>query len=223
MPTTPTPQPQPQPTNQIPDTAFVRRYRPQDAQAVAGICVRTADAGGDATGMYRDESILNDLFAAPYAELDPQLAFVLDDGSGEAVGYILGTDDTARFAERFRDEWLPRVADRHAAAPKDAPQGPDELMAWLLHHPERLLVPELLAAYPAHLHIDLLPGHQGRGHGTRLLDRMVRELAGRGTPALHVGMLTANRPARRFYDARGFHMIPGEDPALTYLGLAVAG
>src|ERR1700761_8035141 len=118
MPTPPTPEP----TNQIPDTAFVRRYRPQDAEAVAGIWVRTADAGGDATGMYRDESILADLFAAPYAELDPQLAFVLDDGAGEAVGYILGTDDTARFAERFRDEWLPRVAGRHAAPPADSPQ-----------------------------------------------------------------------------------------------------
>lgn len=80
----------PEPTNQIPDTAFVRRYRPQDAQAVAGICLRTGDAGGDATGKYRDEAILNDLFAAPYAQLDPRLAFVLDDGTGEAVGYILG-------------------------------------------------------------------------------------------------------------------------------------
>jgi len=212
-----------EPTNQIPGTAFVRRYRRQDASAVAGICVRTADAGGDATGLYRDEAILNDLFAAPYAQLDPELAFVLDDGAGEAVGYILGTDDTARFAARFRDEWLPEVADHHAAPPPNAPQGPDELMAWLLHHPERLLVPGLLESYPAHLHIDLLPSHQGRGHGTRLLDRMVRELAERGTSALHVGMLTANRPARRFYDRRGFHVIPIDDPDLTYLGLQVAG
>jgi ribosomal protein S18 acetylase RimI-like enzyme len=215
--------PIPGPPHRIPGTAFVRRYRPQDAQAVARICVLTADAGGDATGIYRDEAILDDLFAAPYAQLDAELAFVLDDGAGEAVGYILGTDDTARFAARFRDEWLPRVAGRHAAAPQGEPQGPDELMAWLLHHPERLLVPGLLEAYPAHLHIDLLPGYQGRGHGTRLLDRMVRELAARGTPALHVGMLTANRPARRFYDRRGFHVIPVADPDLTYLGLGIAG
>lgn len=214
MPTTP------EPTNQPTDMPFVRRYRPGDARAVAEICVRTADAGGDATGIYQDEAILGDLFAAPYAELDPRLAFVLDDGTGEAVGYILGTDDTTRFAERFRDEWLPRVAERHAAAPEGSPRSPDELMAWLLHHPERLLVPGL-EAYPAHLHIDLLPGHQGSGHGTRLLERMLRELAERGTTALHVGMLTANRPARRFYDRRGFHLIPVRGPGLTYLGLAV--
>lgn len=200
--------------------AHVRSYRPDDAEAVAEICVRTADAGGDATGMYEDESILNDLFAAPYAALDPDLAFVLDDGSGRAVGYILGTHDTVRFAERFRDEWLPSVAHRHSAAPTDAPQGPDELMAWLLHHPERLLVPGL-ETYPAHLHIDVLPSHQGRGHGSALLDRFVRELAKRSVPALHVGMLTANKPARLFYDRRGFHQIPIADPDLTYLGLAI--
>ena len=200
--------------------AFVRRYRDEDAKAVADICVRTADAGQDATGIYADPAILDHLFAAPYAALDPQLAFVLDDGSGRAVGYVLGTDDTHRFADRFRDEWLPRVAGRHAAAPDAAPVGPDELMAWLLHHPDRLKVPGL-EGYPGHLHIDLLPGHQRQGHGSRLLDRLVRELAGRGTPALHVGMLTTNTSARAFYDRLGFHRIPIEDPALTYLGLEV--
>jgi GNAT superfamily N-acetyltransferase len=200
--------------------AFVRRYRPEDAPAVAEICVRTADAGGDATGLYQDEAILNDLFAAPYAALDPDLAFVLDDGAGRAVGYVFGTGDTVRFAERFRDEWLPRVADRHALSPAGDPNGPDESMAWLLHHPERLLVPGL-EAYPAHMHIDLLPSHQRSGHGSRLLDRLLRELAEQAVPALHVGMLTANRPARAFYDRRGFHRIPIEDPDLTYLGLAI--
>jgi GNAT superfamily N-acetyltransferase len=210
----------PPPQNQDSHTAFVRRYRPEDAAAVAEICVRTADAGGDATGMYRDEAVLNDLFAAPYAALDPRLAFVLDDGAGRPVGYILGTDDTPRFAERFRLEWLPLVADRHEPSPAGPPDGPDELMAWLLHHPERFHVPGL-EAYPAHLHIDLLPSHQRRGLGSVLLDRFVQELAGRGTPALHVGMLTANEPARRFYDRRGFHRIPIDDPGLTYLGLTV--
>nr|WP_246577261.1 hypothetical protein [Actinospica durhamensis] len=137
----------------MPGEAFVRRYRDEDAKAVADICVRTADAGQDATGIYADPAILDHLFAAPYAALDPQLAFVLDDGSGRAVGYVLGTDDTHRFADRFRDEWLPRVAGRHAAAPEGDPVGPDELMAWLLHNPDRLKVAGL-EGYPGHLHIE---------------------------------------------------------------------
>ena len=206
------------PSGPGPGAAFVRRYLAGDAAAVADICVRTADAGQDATGMYRDESILADLFALPYAALDPDLAFVLDDGGGRAAGYVFGTADTPRFAERFRDEWLPLVRDRHDPDPGRPPQGPDELMAWLLHHPERLKVPAL-AAYPAHMHIDLLPGHQRRGHGGRLLDTLLRALIERSVPGMHVGMLTANTPARAFYDRRGFHRIPIDEPGLTYLGL----
>src|SRR6185437_10344003 len=164
--------------------AFVRRYRDEDAAAVADICVRTADAGRDATGIYQDPAILDHLFAAPYIALDPRLAFVLDDGTGRAVGYVLGTDDTHRFADRFRDEWLPRVADRHAPATTGDWDGPDELMAWLLHNPDRLKV-EGLEDYPAHLHIDLLPSHQRQGHGAALMARLVREFADRGAPALH--------------------------------------
>ncbi len=42
------------------------------------------------------------LFAEPYGHFDPDLAFVLDDGTGRAVGYIVGTADTGRFVEDFR-------------------------------------------------------------------------------------------------------------------------
>ncbi len=62
----------------------IRRYRPEDRAAVYGICVRTADAGGDARGQYASDDLMPDLFAGPYVELEPELAFVLDDG-GRAV------------------------------------------------------------------------------------------------------------------------------------------
>ncbi|GAB3357101.1 GNAT family N-acetyltransferase [Micromonospora halotolerans] len=91
-------------------------------------------------------------------------------------------------------------------------------MIALHHHPERMLLPEL-AGYPAHLHIDLLPSHQGRGHGRRLLETFLAAAARAGAPALHVGMVTANVRARGFYDRLGFHVIPVPDPGpLTYLG-----
>ena len=180
------------------------------------ICIRTAAAGGDATGTYADDSILPDIFAGPYAELEPGLAFVVDGGEG-AVGYIVGAADTAAFAERFRTEWLPRLGDRHPEA-ADPPVTPTDLMTKVLRHPERMVLPEL-AEYPAHLHIDLLPSHQRAGYGRELMWRLLGELSGRGVKAVHLGMLTANTPARAFYDRLGFHEIPvpgaGE---LTYLG-----
>jgi ribosomal protein S18 acetylase RimI-like enzyme len=47
------------------------------------------------------------------------------------------------------------------------------------------------------------PGRQGRGIGRRLLGEAARELARLGFSALHVGVLTANIPARAFYEAMG--------------------
>src|SRR5205807_441040 len=97
-------------------TVTIRPYRPADRDAVHEICIRTADAGEDASGSYHDPGILPTIFAHPYTHLEPELAFVADDG-GRAVGYVLGTADTTRFADRFRAEWLPLVTARYPAPP----------------------------------------------------------------------------------------------------------
>lgn len=194
----------------------IRRYRPGDRRAVYDICVRTADLGGDARGRYSTDDLMGDLFAGPYLDLDPDLAFVVDDG-GRAAGYVLGTADTARFVQRYRQEWQPGFAERYPAPPPP-PRTPEQDMIALGHHPQRLLLPEL-AGYPAHLHIDLLPDHQGRGLGRRLIDRFLAAAAAAGAPAVHLGLVTANGRARGFYDRLGFHVIDVPDPGpLTYLG-----
>jgi ribosomal protein S18 acetylase RimI-like enzyme len=200
-------------------TSAIRPYRPSDLPALYGICLRTGAAGDDASDAYprADHDLLGAIFAAPYAVLEPELAFVVDDGTGQAVGYVLGTADTARFAERFRDEWLPQVGGRYPE-PAGEPATASEGMAVLLHHPERMVNPEL-AGYPAHLHIDVLPEFQRSGHGRELINVFVGALAEQGVPAVHLGMLTANTRARAFYDRLGFHEIPVPDPGeLTYLG-----
>ncbi|MFD3731926.1 GNAT family N-acetyltransferase [Streptomyces sp. NPDC058632] len=195
----------------------IRPYRREDRPALDDICVRTAHNGRDSRPFYRDPSILPAVFAAPYVHLEPGLAFVLDDGQGRAVGYILGVADTERFAREFRTEWLPLVADRYPE-PSGPPAALDEETAWLLHHPERMSVPEL-AAHPAHLHIDLLPDWQGLGHGRELMRALLEALDDRGVPAVHLVMAKANKPARAFYDRMGFHEIEARvGDSVTCLG-----
>ncbi len=194
----------------------LRPYRPSDRRVVYDICVRTADAGGDARGHYSTDDLMGDLFAGPYLEIEPGLAFVADDG-GRAVGYVLGTADTAAFVERYADRWLPGFAERYPAPPP-GPRTPEQDMVALGHHPERMILPEL-TGYPAHLHIDLLPEYQGRGLGRRLIDRFLAAARAAGAPAVHLCMLTANVKARGFYDRLGFHPIDVPDPGpVTYLG-----
>ncbi|WP_445284821.1 GNAT family N-acetyltransferase [Streptomyces sp. DSM 118148] len=200
---------------------FVRPYRPADRDAVADVCVRTAHNGGDSRAIYPDPRLMPTIFAEPYCHFDPDLAFVLDDGEGRAVGYVVGTADTERFVEDCRQVWIPLVAERYPA-PVAPPRTPSEEMIGLLHHPERMILPELVA-YPAHLHIDLLPPWQRRGHGRRLMGALLDALHRQGVPAVHLGMVTANTAARAFYDRLGFHVIPVRDPGpLTYLGRATA-
>jgi ribosomal protein S18 acetylase RimI-like enzyme len=207
-------------------SAAIRPYRPADRRALDDICIRTAHVGQDSRPVYADPGIFPAIFAAPYVHLEPELAFVLDDGQGEgqgqAVGYVLGTADTPRFVEDFRRKWLPLVASRYpepGGPPNERPRTPDEEVIPLLHHPERMLAPEV-AAYPAHLHIDLLPEWQGRGYGRALMRTFLRALHDRGVPAVHLSMVTANTRARAFYDRLGFREIdvPDADSTVTYLG-----
>jgi ribosomal protein S18 acetylase RimI-like enzyme len=194
----------------------IRRYRPADRAAVADICVRTGDAGGDSSATYPDPDLLPSIFALPYVEYEPQFAFVLDDG-GAAVGYVLGTADTPAFVRWFREHWLPTLVSRYPPPP-DPPVTGIDWMVGLLHRPERMLVPEV-ADYPAHLHIDLLPGYQGAGHGRALMTTFLRALGAAGVARVHLGMDSRNSRARAFYDRLGFHEIAVPDvPGATFLG-----
>jgi ribosomal protein S18 acetylase RimI-like enzyme len=182
---------------------MIRPYRPEDRAAVAEICVLTGDAGGDSRERWPDPDLLPSIFALPYVDHEPELAFVLDDG-GRAVGYVLGTADTQAFVKWFREEWLPPLVERYPLPEQQFTQ-----LAWLvglLHNPERMLVDEA-ADHPAHLHIDLLPAYQGAGHGRGLMTAFLRALGEQGVPRVHLQMDPHNTKARAFYDRLGFHEI----------------
>ena len=195
----------------------IRPYRPGDPRDAAGVdevCVRTGDAGGDATGLWSSDDLLPDVFARPYLILEPGLAFVLDDGE-RVVGYVIGTADTPAFVAAWRERWLPVLA-RRWPEPPDPPSTEEQRMLAMGWRPQRMLLPAL-APHPAHLHVDIAPEHQGAGHGRALIETFARAAALAGAGSLHLGMHPANAGARAFYDRMGFHEIdvPGEHA--TYL------
>ncbi|MGH9104392.1 MAG: GNAT family N-acetyltransferase [Acidimicrobiales bacterium] len=202
----------------------VRPYRSEDRAGVYDVCVRTGDHGGDATGKFTRPDLLPDIFAGPYIELEPGFAFVVDAGE-RAVGYVVGTPRTTDFVPLYREKWLPLVAGRYPAPPP-RPVTPEEHMLALLHRPEHMLSPRF-PAFPAHLHIDILPAYQGRGWGRALVDAFAGAVAGAGASGVHVAVAVANQRAHGFYRRVGFERLtvpgraPGDPPGggIVYYGL----
>ena len=179
----------------------LRPYEARDLERLYEICLRTGAAGEDATDLVVDPRLFGEIYAAPYGVLEPQHAVVLDDGSGAAIGYVLGALDTEAFGARCEAEWWPRLRDHHPEG-----SGGNDLDELLDRDDPPSLPPadEWLAAYPSHLHIDLLPEAQGRGWGRRMMTAMERLLATAGSPGVHLGTSVRNERAIAFYRHLGY-------------------
>jgi ribosomal protein S18 acetylase RimI-like enzyme len=179
----------------------LRAYEPRDLGQLYEICLRTGDAGQDATGLVGDPRLFGELYAAPYGTLEPRHALVIDDGDGRAVGYVLGAVDTRAFEARCEAEWWPALRERHPIG--SGANDLDELLIGMLHerHHED---DALLERYPSHLHIDLLPEIQGQGWGRRAMEAMEDLLASAGSPGVHLGTSVRNARAIAFYRHLGY-------------------
>jgi GNAT superfamily N-acetyltransferase len=185
-------------------TPIVRPSAEADLPALYDICLKTGDSGQDATSLYSDPNILGEIYAAPYAVLQPELALVAEDELG-VCAYIVGAADTRAFEARLEADWWPG---RRAiyASPRGTPRAEwsiDQLRAAQIHRP--FPTPQsVVDAAPAHLHINLLPRLQGTGMGRRLVDAWLDRAARAGVRHVHLGCSATNARALRFYDIYGF-------------------
>lgn len=191
-------------------TAFsIRPYRAADRAAFYAVCLATGRDGEDASELFQDPMLLGHRYVGPYLDLEPRLAFALRDGDG-VCGYVLGAADTADFNSRFLRDWLPEVV-ADLPRPDGDPGGWNEeerLLAEL--HAPTIILPSDGAAYPAHLHIDLLPRAQGQGQGRRMIERLFAALVEGGSPGVHLVVGARNHRAQGFYRTLGFEAIPVE-------------
>lgn len=200
-----------------PAPAFsVRSYRPDDLGALYDICLKTGDTGEDATHLYRDPNLLGHLYAAPYAVLEPDLTFVLEDGGG-VCGYILGAFDSGAFYDRLEAEWFPPLREQYPE-----PSGNEE--SWrrdesiVKQFYDELQKSPFFKAYPSHLHIDLLPRAQGSGNGRALMETFLGALKEKGSSGVHLGTSPRNTRAERFYLKMGFYELKRREPYDLVMG-----
>lgn len=181
--------------------AKIRNYRPGEERVLYDICLLTGDSGVDASGLYREPSLLGEVYVGPYLRFAPEHSWVGVDAQGVA-GYVLGVPDTTAFEAECERSWWPALRARYPLSSYPA-ESPDGRIVRLIHHPPTTS-PDVVERYPAHLHIDLLPRLQGQGDGRRLLTTLLEGLAGAGAPGVHLGVSKANPRAIGFYRRMGF-------------------
>ena len=187
-------------------TPVIRTVRPGDEADLAEICLKTADAGADATGLI-DDRIWAEVFVLPYAARHPEFSFVVD-GGDRLLGYVVAAPDTPGFEAWFRDEWWPV---RGAAWPEPEAHGSRQHEVLRYAYRRRPGLEPYAEAYPAHLHIDLLPETQGQGWGRRLIETMLEALRRHGVPGVHLVADARNAGALAFYDRLGFARLPSHE------------
>lgn len=172
----------------------------------------------------RDPDLLGLVYAAPYPVADPTLSTVVvareagagATADGRVVGYLVATADTRAFEAWLEAEWMPQLRRRYPAG------SGAESEAWLVEHVHApgTAPDDVVADHPAHFHIDLLSEAQGHGLGRRLIERVLGQLADRGVPGVHLGVVAGNASAIAFYERLGFVRFR-EEPDVVWMTRAV--
>lgn len=202
----------------------IRKGRADDLDALYAIALATGDNGRDASGLYDDPQMVGHLYAAPYLMVEGGFCFVAEDDEG-VCGYIVGTADTLAFEQALERSWWPGLRERYRApeVERRAEWTADEAKAHQIHHPVAAPA-DVVAGYPAHLHMNLYPRARGRGLGRGLLETALQHLADEAVPGVFVGAGWSDVGGAAFWQASGFAVLcqGGEAGRVVYLGRAVA-
>ncbi|MCG7389401.1 GNAT family N-acetyltransferase [Pantoea sp. ACRSB] len=178
----------------------IRPATPADYPALYRICLETADAGGDARALYSDPDYPGQRFAVPYARFAPDFAFVLEI-AGEVMGYVVAAPDTRAFEAQLQAEWWPLWQEKYRQRTASAPL--DNKVLDAIRQPDSA-AEALVAQWPAHLHINLLPAAQKGGWGRKMIEHELEALRAAGVSGVHLGVSLQNEQVCAFYQRMGF-------------------
>jgi len=183
----------------------IRPYTVADRGAVRTIACDTADRGEPIDHLFRDREVVADLITRYYTDDEPQTAWVATHDD-RVVGYLTGCLDSHRYVQRMRRHIIPSAmwkAVYHGAL--GAPQTWRLLVAAMHTWRGGRFRREIsLAAYPAHLHLNVHQAFRGRGIGRALVTRFLDRVHEGRLPGVHAAVRADNEPSRRLFTRLGF-------------------
>ena len=172
----------------------IRNYHSSDQNAVRSICCMEPN-----DDPLIEEAILT-VFCEYYIHEEPDNCFVIADDHNQTVGYLLCAADFQKWEQIFRQKYISKSSNPITTVMAEA----------TIH-----ALKPFSTAYPAHLHMNLLPEYRGMHLGTRLMDTLKRHLRTLATPGLMLDVAKDNLTAQAFYQKNGFHILSRSDQEYT--------
>ncbi|KAI0517908.1 hypothetical protein F5B22DRAFT_600984 [Xylaria bambusicola] len=208
--------------------AFIRLYKDSDFEACAQICIATLPPSLAASPAAAKLSPY--LWTHPYTCLSPSTCYVLDDGTGTAVGYCIGCPDVYAFVADY-SRYVTSILSRDVASPgfdiREPWTVPAATTSAVIINPRALAQNAYRAdwmllgsneavtrRWRATMHIDLLPAWQGRGWGRQLIESFVLSVQKSGQDygeGEHIGVAGENSKVVAFYEKVGFRVVEGSE------------
>lgn len=169
----------------------IRKYQQKDKDNLRKICLETSSYPIDTE---EQRKFLFLLYNDYYSEVEPENCFVAADENDEAVGYIICAENFKEYSRVFTKFYLPEIKELGTSYYLTA-------LAEMTGHRA------FSKKYPAHLHIDILPGCQGQGVGTELIIALKRHLKSKGINSIMLSCGANNTGAIKFYKKNNFNII----------------
>jgi GNAT superfamily N-acetyltransferase len=154
----------------------IRSYQPADLDALYDICLVTGASGQDATPLHNDGQLIGHIYAAPYAVLEP--------------------------AQTFERDWWPALRERYAQPAFEPTEADRNRIATIMRPSPNPA--GIVAAYPAHIHMNLRARLRGQGVGMALLRRWIAQAREAGVKGIHLGAGATNTGGIAFWQKGGF-------------------
>lgn len=193
----------------------VRPYAPADRDGVRHVCFDTGFMGDSAVAQFADRDAFADLFCQWYLDERADTCWVVDDGGGRVVGYLLGSPDGPDPTGAHARRWFVHHALRRGLLLRP---GTGRFLGRLLvgaaRHPSIASPPgERCGAGPvADLHVDLLAVARGRGFGAELVGRYLDVLATLRVAGVRLATFGENAGAIAFFESQGFARVGAAGP-----------
>jgi ribosomal protein S18 acetylase RimI-like enzyme len=187
---------------------YIRKTNYFDDKNLCEICLRTGNAGGDASHIYSNRSILGQRWVLPYVALENDLAFVLVEAStSRVVGYALACLDTVSFENRLEKEYLPLMQQRYPFPTGERATWSRDQEVEAEFHKFHFCPASISDRFPSHLHIDIIPEFQRNGLGRPFLRYLLRALRSKTSAGVHLEHWAPNVIASKFYRELGFREV----------------